>query len=448
MKKNINKSLIIICLISVLLTAFGVTFIYYQLFQRQVRDDLRISLELLRATGLFDDVTNVISNKDLRNDDDVLRVTWVDSNGKVLFDSDSDASKMENLLNREEIREAFERGSGEMVRESSVLNMNTYYYAVLLNNDTVLRIASDARGILSIFLTAVPLILLIALLIVAFCVSLSQFLTRQLLNPVEEMIDNIDDPDIQPAYVELKPFSEKIRKQYDEITEAAQITEEFSANVSHELKTPLTSIKGYGELIENDTSNDPKVQHFAHEIVKNASRLQNLIENTIFLSRLDRHEKLETESLDLGEMVETCCQDLRQMADGKNVTIEHNSEKAIIDGDREMVMTVIQNLISNAITYNRENGKVWVSVENREGKSILSVKDNGIGISEKDQKRVFERFYRVDKSHSKKTGGTGLGLAIVKHIAELHGAEITLESELDKGTTVSVAFNRVEQNQE
>ena len=440
MKKNINKSLITICIISVLLSAIGVTFVYYGQYQKQVKDDLKISLELLKATGLFDDPEYDITFADLKTDGDVLRITWIDAAGNVLYDNDLDESKLENHLNREEIQEALTSGSGESVRQSDTMNLNTFYYAARLSNNTVLRVSAEARSIIYVFSSAAPLILMIVLFIIMFCVTLSQIITRQLLTPIDEMIDNIDDPDNQPAYTELQPFSEKIRKQYDEILEAAQVREQFSANVSHELKTPLTSIRGYGELIENDKSVNSKVQHFAHEIVNNASRLHNLINDTIFLSRLDQQENPNKETIDLYELAQSCTRNLQLNASQKNVTLSCQGVSAKTDADREMIMILLQNLIQNAITYNKDNGNVWVTVSSDKDKAILSVKDNGIGIPQKDQKRVFERFYRVDKSRSKQTGGTSLGLAIVKHIAEIHNAEIVLESQEDKGTTVTVIF--------
>ncbi len=440
MKRRIYANLIIVCLLSAVLTAVSVTMVYYSLFQNRVREDLRINLELLKGTGFFDTPEIKVSIANIRTDGDDLRITWIAADGKVLYDNDNDVEKLDNHLNREEIKEAFAGGTGESIRESETMNMNTHYYAVLLANGTVLRVGSDAHNMFSVMNSAAPAILAAVLLVVVICVLLGQYMTRQILRPVEEMVDNLDNTELEPAYGELKPFSEKIHRQYSEIVNAAKMREEFSANVSHELKTPLTAIRGYAELIETDEKATETHRHFASEIVKNSSRLQSLIDDTIMLSQLDRQEDKKMEPVRLDEAVSECLPALQINARMKDIALEYEDEPATVSGDGELLTQMAENLIQNAIIYNKENGWVKVRVHKENDRCLLSVSDNGIGIPEEDQSRSFERFYRVDKSRSRNSGGTGLGLAIVKHIAELHNAEIKLTSKVDEGTEITVTF--------
>jgi two-component system phosphate regulon sensor histidine kinase PhoR len=262
-----------------------------------------------------------------------------------------------------------------------------------------------------------------------------------MLKPVEKMVDSIDSADIDPVYDELKPFSDKIKKQYNEILKTANIREEFSANVSHELKTPLTAIAGYAELMESDPDTSDRHKHFSREIIKSAGRLRSLIDDTIMLSELDHSGERNLEMMRLDEVVGECVTMMKLNAEKKGIDLEYDSEPATVMGVSELITQMAENLIQNAINYNRDDGWVKVAVSRKDGKCILSVRDNGIGIPQEDQSRVFERFYRVERSRSRATGGTGLGLAIVKHIAEIHEADITLNSCINGGTEISVTFD-------
>ena len=220
--------------------------------------------------------------------------------------------------------------------------------------------------------------------------------------------------------------------------------QEFTANVSHELKTPLTSISGYAELIETGIAKPEDVGNFARKIHKEAGRLLHLVNDIIQLSRLDAAQEArqmqEFSKMDLKEIVDACADNLAVNAQRAYVTLLCEGEHATIQGNRAGIEELCINLTDNAIRYNRPGGKVILSCGTAEGRPFLRVKDDGIGIPEAEQERVFERFYRVDKSRSKETGGTGLGLAIVKHIAAIHGAQIELKSEVDKGTEIRVLF--------
>lgn len=440
MKRKINTRLVLIAILAVLASTISTTIVYYNLFQRQIRNDLSVSAKLLKDTHYFETSDINPDNIDLSTDIRELRVTWVDTDGTVLYDNDASTTALGNHSDRPEIQEAFENGVGECVRRSDTMNKNTFYYAVLLDNKTVLRVSTEAGSIWSVFLAVSPMIMLIVIIIVVVCIALSHMLTRQLIAPIEKMAQNMEDASMEPPYKELVPFASMIRKQHTDILSAAKARQDFSANVSHELKTPLTAISGYAELIEAGMVDEEKQKHFIQEIRKNAQRLLSLINDIIRLSELDRTDSQSTfDKFDLNEIVSECMEALDVNAKNRQVTLEYTGEKCNICGSKEMMRELTDNLVQNAIRYNKPNGSVWVEVHGGDQPRLV-VKDNGIGIPADEQQRIFERFYRVDKSRSKATGGTGLGLAIVKHIVEIHDAKLSLESELGQGTTITVNF--------
>lgn len=440
MKRKINTRLVLIAILAVLASTISTTIVYYNLFQRQIRNDLSVSAKLLKDTHYFENSDINPDNIDLSTDISELRVTWVDTDGTVLYDNDASTTALGNHSDRPEIQEAFENGVGECVRRSDTMNKNTFYYAVLLDNKTVLRVSTEAGSIWSVFLAVSPMIILIVIIIVVVCIALSHMLTRQLIAPIEKMAQNMEDASMEPPYKELVPFASMIRKQHTDILSAAKARQDFSANVSHELKTPLTAISGYAELIEAGMVDEEKQKHFIQEIRKNAQRLLSLINDIIRLSELDRTDSQSAfEKFDLNEIVSECMEALDVNAKNRQVTLEYTGEKCNICGSKEMMRELTDNLVQNAIRYNKPNGSVWVEVHGGDQPRLV-VKDNGIGIPADEQQRIFERFYRVDKSRSKATGGTGLGLAIVKHIVEIHDAKLSLESELGQGTTITVNF--------
>lgn len=441
MKSKINIRLVGIAVLAIIATVIGTTIIYYSLFERQVRSDLSVSAKLLKDTHYFELVDIDTDSIDLSTDIDELRVTWIATDGTVLYDNDAATDQLTNHNDRPEIKEAFEKGVGEIVRRSDTMNQNTYYYALLLENGTVLRVATNAQSLWSVFLSVAPIIALIILLIIAICVAISHMLTKQLLRPIELMASNLENADYESPYRELDPLSEMLRTQHTDILSAAKARQDFTANVSHELKTPLTAISGYAELLEGGMVAKEQQKHFYAEIRKNAERLLALINDIIKLSELDRNgHRLEFEDIDLYEVAAECMGELSVNARQRNISITLDGEECHIRGNRDMIKELIENLAQNAIRYNYADGMVGISVMNRDGSTLLLVKDNGIGIPAAEQQRVFERFYRVDKSRSKATGGTGLGLAIVKHIVEIHDAKIELDSALGVGTTVTVVF--------
>ena len=441
MKSKINIRLVGIAILAVIATVIGITIIYYSLFQKQVRAELSVSAKLLKDTHYFESVNIDIDEIDLSTDLNELRVTWIDEDGTVLYDNDASAELLSNHNDRPEIQEAFDKGSGEAIRKSDTMNKTTFYYAVLLDNGTVLRVATNAQSLWSVFMSAAPIIALIILLIIAICIFLSHMLTKQLLLPIEMMAENLEDSDYESPYKELEPLAEMLRSQHTDILAAAKARQDFTANVSHELKTPLTAISGYAELLDGGMVGEEQQKHFYQEIRKNADRLLALINDIIRLSDLDRkgHEP-SFGVIDLFEVVKECMDELTVNAKQRNVNISLDGESCNVHGSKDMLKELVENLAQNAIRYNNAGGKVWVSVTKRDGRSVLTVKDNGIGIPASEQQRIFERFYRVDKSRSKATGGTGLGLAIVKHIVEIHDAKIELDSSPGVGTAISVMF--------
>lgn len=434
MKQKINLSLMTLSVLAIFVTMFCLTSVYYNLFQEQVRKDLKIEARMLSETG----ISRLVENQGFIGDEEI-RITWISQDGQVLYDNDVDTHYLTNHLDREEVKAAFETGFGESVRESDTMNMRTFYYAVLLEDGTVLRVSTRARSLVSVFFSAFPVMILILLVILGLCLVLSHLLTRQLLEPIREMAEDLENVPATSTYSELSPFLDRIREQHEDILAAARSRQDFTANVSHELKTPITAISGYAELIENRMVDEKQQIKFAGDIRKNADRLVSLINDIIRLSELDYGGgTLDFTSVDLYEVAEERIELLRTNAGRKNVSLILAGSSCMVTSNRSLLIELIDNLVQNAIRYNIPNGSVNILVEQRGGNAVLQVSDTGIGIPKADQSRVFERFYRVDKSRSRETGGTGLGLAIVKHIVELHQGTIRLESEMGKGTKIRI----------
>lgn len=436
MKKKINLRLILVSILAATMTMMAIIFVCYSLFQEQVKKDLRLTAKALSYTDVND-----FPEENIAYNERDLRITWIASDGTVLYDNDVLVGTMVNHMDRPEVRDAFAKGQGESVRESDTLNMKNFYYALLLSDGTVLRVSTEARSLTSVFMQVFPIMLVLILLIIIICIFLSHLLTKQLMFPIKEMAENIDNVTGESVYKELSPFIERIREQHENILAAARNRQDFTANVSHELKTPLTAISGYAELIENGMVDNEKQIKFAGDIKKNADRLVTLINDIIRLSELDNSEVgVNFSKQDIYEVAEERVELLQNSAAKKNVKLTLSGGTVYVLSNRGMLIELLDNLIQNAIRYNVSGGSVYVMITKEESGAVLSVKDTGIGIPEADKDRIFERFYRVDKSRSRETGGTGLGLAIVKHIVELHNGRIELNSELSKGTEIRIIF--------
>lgn len=299
-----------------------------------------------------------------------------------------------------------------------------------------------------LFKSTLTKVMILAAIAFAVYAVIAISITDKIIKPIVKLSEAIAEKDVEHdeiavEYEELFSLIDTIRKQQKGIVDNADMRQQFTANVTHELKTPLTAISGYSELIENGMASGDDIKRFAGEIRKNSSRLLTLINDTIRLSELDMiGEEDEKEYFDLYEIADTCLNMLQITAESNDVELKLSGENGTLYADKAMIEEVVYNLCDNAIRYNVKGGKVEVSVKDDFRKVILSVKDTGIGIPKEHQGRIFERFYRVDKSRSKQKGGTGLGLAIVKHILARHGAEIYIASEVGKGTEIIVIFNK------
>jgi len=544
MTSKIFRSTVFVAVV-VLLCSLGIVMgVLYNHFTgvqvEQLKDELSLAV-----TG-----TEQFGNGFLENvEADRFRVTWIDTDGTVLFDSRVDESTMENHADREEIREAFAAGTGSAVRNSSTLTEQTYYEAQRLTDGTVLRISANQASAWALMIDLLWPIILIAVLAIGLSALLARRMAKNIVEPLNRL--NLEQPLSNDTYEELSPLLRRINQQHlqidsqirklqrktDEfiqitshmqeglvvldkethirsintaamkifhaeescvgssffqinrsnalrqalndaldrghgsavleldgracrfdmssiqsegkllgavilavdVTEAQnaeQMRREFSANVSHELKTPLQGIIGSAELLESGMVKQEDTPRFVGHIRKEASRLVNLIEDIIRLSQLDEGVALPAEQVDMLQLAEDVKEILTPSAAEKNIKISVTGNGFAVKGVRRMLQEILYNLCDNAIKYNIPGGTVTVHVDGNR----LVVSDTGIGIPAEHRERIFERFYRVDKSHSKASGGTGLGLSIVKHAAAYHNAEITLESTPGKGTAITIQF--------
>ena len=530
--------LVLLCSLGIVV---GVLYSHFTGVQvQQLKDELSLAV-----TG-----TEQYGNAFLENvEADRFRVTWIDTDGTVLFDTQVDQTAMENHADREEIREAFATGSGSAVRNSSTLTEQTYYEARKLQDGTVLRISANQASAWALMMDLMWPIILIALLAIGLSALLARRMARKIVEPLNKL--DLEQPLSNDTYEELSPLLRRINQQHlqihsqmrklqrktDEfiqitshmqeglvvldkethirsinsaamkifdaeescvgnsffqinrshalrnalndaldrghgsavldmdgrayrfdmssiqsdgnllgavilavdVTEsrnAEQMRREFSANVSHELKTPLQGIIGSAELLENGMVKQEDTPRFVGHIRKETARLVSLIEDIIRLSQLDEGVELPSEQVDMLALAKDVQEILASSAAEKGVKINVTGNGFTIKGVRRMLQEIIYNLCDNAIKYNVPGGSVTIHAENNR----LVVSDTGIGIPAEHKDRIFERFYRVDKSHSKASGGTGLGLSIVKHAAAYHNAEITLDSTPGKGTTIAIQF--------
>ena len=536
--------------IAVLIASFIITTgVLYQYF-----GNLQIS-QLKDSLSLAANATEQLGEDYLENlDSSRYRLTWIDADGTVIYDSHADISSMENHADREEIKEALLYGTGSSTRKSSTLTQKTIYEAIKLNDGSVLRISvSGATALVLVIgmLQPIAIIIIIAIILSAW---LAHRMAKRVVEPLNKL--DFDNPGKSEVYDELSPLLTRIQAQKREIKEQVwalkckqdefdQITgnmkealvlldntyrilsinpaaktlfgadfvcigedflaidrkqnmrqaiekanseghadfrsekngkcyqfdlsridsdgkncgivilafdithqtnaekhrQEFTANVSHELKTPLQSIIGSAELMENGIVKDEDIPRFVGRIRKEASRLVTLIDDIIRLSQLDEGHDMPREDVSLLVLAEEVCDTLSDAARIKDVSVEVTGDNGVINGVRRLLYEIIYNLCDNAIKYNRSGGSVKVDVIQNTDKVILKVQDTGIGIPPEHHDKIFERFYRVDKSHSKQSGGTGLGLSIVKHAVQYHHGKITVDSEQGKGTAISVIFD-------
>ncbi len=530
LKKKIQNSMILVVLTSLILTYGTMIFVVYYQTMEILKDEIQQEADYIEAAVSISGVSYLEDMDEVREN---TRVTLIADSGEVLYDSGKREEDLENHLDRPEIQEALKTGSGHDVRRSETLDQDMFYYAVKLDDGTVLRVSKNMGTVFSTAMSILPMMGMIACCMVIFALLLAKWQTAKLIYPINHL--NLAEPLENDMYEELTPLLQSIDKQNREKDAVANMRKEFSANVSHELKTPLTSISGYAEIMKNglvkpiDKQNREKdavanmrkefsanVSHelktpltsisgyaeimknglvkpedmktfseriyneasrlitlvedimklskldegavelekeevdfyvledmktFSERIYNEASRLITLVEDIMKLSKLDEGAvELEKEEVDFYVLTREICSRLAPQAEKRHVRLEVTGETVHYLGVRQVLDEMLYNMIENAIKYNKESGLVSVWVGNTLQGIKIIVRDTGIGIPKEEQERIFERFYRVDKSHSKATGGTGLGLSIVKHGALMHGAKIQVESEVNKGTKMELIF--------
>lgn len=437
MKRKISIQMMGIATLAIISTAIFVMLVFYELFEKQVLSDLKVNARILCSENFEDEATLKLYNAR----QDGLRITLINPQGTVLYDSSCSNEEMDNHSQRPEFKDAIKKGEGSIVRESDTIQKSSFYYAMRLEDGNVLRLSRDVDSVVSVLITITPVILGVIVCLFILCALLSRFLTDSLIKPIEQMANELDHLENVESYEELIPFIRLIKKQHEDIVKSVTMRQDFTANVSHELKTPLTAISGYSELIENGMATETDVQRFAGEIHRSATRLLTLINDTIRLSELDSSEITDKmEEVNLYTIAETCVNMLKINAENHDVSLSISGREVMVMADKQMMEELVYNLCDNAIRYNNPGGYVLVTVGEINKEKYLKVKDTGIGIAKEHQERIFERFYRVDKSRSKSTGGTGLGLAIVKHIVAKCNARVLLNSEPGRGTEITVYF--------
>lgn len=433
MERKINLHLFYMGIATAIIGILITTVFYYHFFRAETRENLAHECKLVAES--YRDIAAPDELSRFSGED--LRITLIDSEGDVLFESNADAERMTNHLDRPEIASAIKNGSGTDTRLSDTIGIEDYYYALLLDDGKILRVSIQADSIFALFERSLVIILIIIIGIIIVSLITSVKLTEKLIAPLKripQMLEKnmpVTDTDIYP---EVIPLVEEIRSTRNAQSEMRQ---EFTANVSHELKTPLTSISGYAELIESGMAQGDDITEFAGRIKNESARMLVLIGDILRLSELDSiGDEPADEQIDLKAVAQDCKERLSQQAQSRGIMITVSGDSALVTGSRIQISELVYNLVDNAIKYNRENGNI--EIETAEKK--LTVTDTGIGIPQESIPRIFERFYRIDKSRSRAKGGTGLGLSIVRHIAQNHGANIDVESTVGVGTSITVTF--------
>ncbi len=549
MTKKIFRSICLVALAVLIASVVLIMGVLYGYFTDMQHDQLRMQTELA-AQGVNHEGTAYFDQLSARD----YRITLIEPDGRVIYDSEADSGEMENHLEREEVQEALDSGYGESERYSSTLMEKSLYSAMVLDDGSILRMSVSQSGILTLLLGMLQPIIVVLIAAIALSLLLASRLSKRIVKPLNEL--DLDDPLSNEGYDELSPLllrvysqQKQLKKQSAELGQrqdefaavtasmseglvllndkgnilsinpaasrfldtdqhsvgeniltvnrsldlqellskalngdqaekimdlqeghyqviaspvisdntvsgiallifdvtdkenSEQMRREFTANVSHELRTPLHSISGYAELLKNGMVKTADIRPIASKIYDEAQRMVRLVEDIINLSHLDEGAgDMAREKIDLFEAAKATALSLEPEAESADVSISVTGEPAVIEGIPQLIGGIVYNLCDNAIKYNHKGGSVSVIVRKNDDSAVLTVRDTGIGIPAEDQNRVFERFYRVDKSHSKEVGGTGLGLSIVKHSARIHGARISLESSVGEGTTVTVKF--------
>ena len=436
MRQKMQHSMVFVLTATLVIAYIFLTGIMYRQTVTTVEEEIH------READYISKAVQISGTEYLNQMDEVranTRITWISAEGTVLYDSTEDEHTFENHKNRPEVKKAFAKGEGEDIRKSDTIGEEMCYYAEKMPDGTVLRVSRTMNSAMKSAFHILPFMIFLALIMIVTAWLLSKWQIERLIRPINTL--DLENPLEQEMYPELQPLLERIEQSNKEKEAMAAMRREFSANVSHELKTPLTSISGYAEIMKDGLVRPEDMQHFSEKIYQEASRLITLVEDIIKLSRLDEGRvELEKEEVDLYELSREIISRLAPQAAKNRVRLELTGESVKYTGIRQILDEMIYNITENAIKYNNPGGKVSVWAGNTlQGKKVV-VTDDGIGIPEDQIDRIFERFYRVDKSHSKERGGTGLGLSIVKHGVMLHHGEVHVESKLGEGTRIELVF--------
>jgi two-component system phosphate regulon sensor histidine kinase PhoR len=426
--------------ITLVLTVFALSFAFYGRFTNEARQSLKTLI-----APFADENSSAITQKLSAFIGDRTRISVIDGNGTVLFDNAADVAALENHSDRREFIAAAKYGAGESKRFSNALKTETYYYAIRLKDGAILRAAITTNSVFGAFAGGLPIIAGIVAVAIALSFIMADRLTRKIVDPINGVDINSK---FEAPYKELSAFAETIAAQRERIelelsekTKLIDLRREFSANVSHELKTPLTSIYGYAEMLCGGMVSKCDRREFYAKIKDEAARLIALIEDIMMISELDEGKRNESfEMVDLREIA-TATIDALAFKAADNEVVASVEGEGVMRANRSMMFEALYNLADNAIKYNKRGGSVKIKIRSTEKHTAVRVSDSGIGIPKEARNRIFERFYRVDKSRSKKTGGTGLGLAIVKHIALFHGGSIKVKSKEGKGASITLLFS-------
>ena len=410
----------------------------YGYFEKKIFEELKTESTLLEGYNLSENSEDLSALSELKTQN---RITLIHTDGTVYFDNTVDASGMENHALRSEFLKAKEDGMSTSSRYSSTMLEKTLYFAKLLENGHVLRISCDQHtvGVLVLGMSQILLIMLVIAMIISGVTA--SILSKKIIEPLNKI--NLENPESSDVYEELKPFTKRIAEENFEKSQREELRQQFTANVSHELKTPLTSISGFAEILKQGGTDEKTTKDFADTIYEESQRMIALVNDIIKLSKLDEKSiSLEKEPLSLREITREAIEVITPIAEKKNVSLNLSGDSGLINGVRPVIYEMVYNLIDNAVKYNNENGIVSIRIETitETHNVILTVQDNGIGIPEREKERIFERFYRIDKSRSRELGGTGLGLSIVKHAAKYHNASVLVESKEGDGSTFKVIF--------
>ena len=436
MRQKMQHSMVFVLTATLVIAYIFLTGIMYRQTVTTVEEEIH------READYISEAVQISGTEYLNQMDEVranTRITWISTEGTVLYDSTEDEHTFENHKNRPEVKKALAKGEGEDIRKSDTIGEEMCYYAEKMPDGTVLRVSRTMNSAMKSAFHILPFMIFLALVMIVTAWLLSKWQIERLIRPINTL--DLENPLEQEMYPELQPLLERIEQSNKEKEAVAAMRREFSANVSHELKTPLTSISGYAEIMKDGLVRPEDMQHFSEKIYQEASRLITLVEDIIKLSRLDEGRvELEKEEVDLYELSREIISRLAPQAAKNQVRLELTGESVKYTGIRQILDEMIYNITENAIKYNNPGGRVsvWAGSTLR-GKKVV-VTDNGIGIPEDQIDRIFERFYRVDKSHSKERGGTGLGLSIVKHGVMLHHGEVHVESKLGEGTRIELVF--------